>query len=131
MPVPATPRLLRRLNAQRVLDALRDSGPLRVTEIVARTGLSRPTVDAVADDLVRLGWVEESVADTPRRGRPARSLAFRAHAGYVAGLDIGEVKVRAAVADLAGEIVAERVWFFEGEERLPAIRHTAAATLSD
>jgi predicted NBD/HSP70 family sugar kinase len=126
-----TPRLLRRLNAQRVLDVVRDGDPLRVTELVARTGLSRPTVDAVADDLIALGWVEEVAADTARRGRPARSLRFRADAGYVAGLDIGEVKVRAAVADLRGEIVAERVREFAGEERLPEIRRAASATLKD
>jgi predicted NBD/HSP70 family sugar kinase len=128
--VSATPRLLRRLNAERVLDAVREAGPLRVTELVARTGLSRPTVDAVADDLVRVGWLEETAAQA-RRGRPARSLSFRADAGYVAGLDIGEVKVRAAVADLQGEIVAERVREFEGADRLPVIRRTMRATLAD
>jgi predicted NBD/HSP70 family sugar kinase len=122
--------LLRRLNAQRVLDAVRESGPMRVTELVALTGLSRPTVDAVADDLVRLGWLSESAA-TAKRGRPARSLAFRADAGYVAGVDIGEVKVRTAVADLSGEIVAERLVEFEQEDRLPVIRLVARATLAD
>src|SRR3954449_8843739 len=116
----ATPRLLRRINAQRVLDVVRASdGPARVTELVARTGLSRPTVDAVADDLVRLGWLEESAAEAPRRGRPARVLSFRSSAGYVAALDIGEVKVRAAVADLNGDIIAERVHEFDRPERLP------------
>src|SRR5262245_38517776 len=104
----ATPRLLRRLNAQSVLDAMRADGPRRVTELVASTGLSRPTVDAVADDLVRLGWVAESAGEA-RRGRPARVLEFRADAGYVCGLDIGEVKVRAAVANLAGDVVSEQV----------------------
>src|ERR1700754_2484397 len=101
---PATSRLLRRLNAQRVLDALRAApGPLRVTELVDRTELSRPTVDAVADDLIRLGWIEEAAAEL-RRGRPARSLRCDPSAGYVAGVDIGEVKVRVAVADLSGAI---------------------------
>jgi predicted NBD/HSP70 family sugar kinase len=132
MPPSATPRLLRRLNAQRVLDALRATpGPMRVTELVARTELSRPTVDAVADDLVRLGWVEESVAEAPRRGRPARLLSFRASAGYVAAVDIGEEKVRVAVADLLGAVVAERVRAFDGAERLPVIRRTASATFKD
>src|SRR3954451_24915220 len=98
----ATPRLLRRLHAQRVLEALRADGPLRVTDLVAAAKLSRPTVDAVADDLVRLGWAAESTPGGPHRGRPARVLAFRADAGYVAGVDIGEVKVRLAVADLTG-----------------------------
>jgi predicted NBD/HSP70 family sugar kinase len=127
----ATPRLLRRLNAQRVLDALRDGGTQRVTELVARTGLSRPTVDAVADDLVRLGWVAELAEQTPRRGRPARALAFRADAGYVAAIDIGEVKVRAAVADLRGQVVAERLHEFDADDRLPEIRSVARATLKD
>ena len=119
------------MNAQRVLDALRAGGPLRVTELVASTGLSRPTVDAVADDLLRLGWVEEVAAEGGGRGRPARSLAFRADAGYVFGVDIGEVKVRTAVADLRGSVVAERVREFAGEERLPVIRRTIGATLAD
>src|SRR4051794_323878 len=131
MSTPATPRLLRRLNAQLVLDAVRETGPARVAELVARTGLSRPTVDAVAADLVRLGWLEEIAAEPPRRGRPARSLTFRADAGYVFGVDIGEVKVRTAVADLHGEIVAERVREFAGEDRLPIIRRVIAGTLRD
>jgi predicted NBD/HSP70 family sugar kinase len=129
MPASATPRLLRRLNAERVLAALRDGGPLRVTELMTRTGLSRPTVDAVAGDLLRLGWAEEAAAEGARRGRPARALAFRADAGLVAGVDIGEAKVRVAVADLRGDVVAERVHVFAGEERLPAIRREARAAL--
>jgi predicted NBD/HSP70 family sugar kinase len=127
----ATSRLLRRMNAQRVLDALRSAEAMRVTELVAATGLSRPTVDAVADELVRLGWLSEVTVAEGARGRPARSLAFRADAGYVFGVDIGEVKVRAAVADLRGDIVAERVREFGGEDRLPAIRRVIAATLTD
>jgi predicted NBD/HSP70 family sugar kinase len=125
----ATPRLLRRMNAQRVLDVLREGGPARVTEVVERTGLSRPTVDAVADGLIRLGRLEEVAVPGPRRGRPARTLAFRADAGYVAGLDIGEHKVRAAVADLAGEIVAENLHELDAGELLPQVRRTAGAAL--
>ncbi|WP_028065218.1 ROK family transcriptional regulator [Solirubrobacter soli] len=123
----ATTRLLRRMNAQRVLDALRASGPLRVTELVAATELSRPTVDAVADELVALGWLSEVAAVEGARGRPARSLAFRADAGFVLGVDIGEVKVRCAVADLLGRVVVERVREFDGEDRLPVIRSEVAA----
>lgn len=130
MSTPATSRLLRRMNAQLVLDAMRAAqAPLRVTELVELTDLSRPTVDALADDLVRLGWLRENAAEPARRGRPARVLEFCASAGYVAGLDIGQRKVRVAVADLAGEIVAERVGFFEDDDRLPAIRQLASATL--
>ncbi len=132
MPAPATPSLLRRLNAGRLLDALRDAdGPQRVTELMVRTGLSRPTVDAVADELVRLGWAREAASEPVGRGRPARRLSFAAGAGHVAGVDIGEIKVRVAVADLRGDVVAERVAAFGGAERLPVIRRVARAALRD
>src|SRR4051812_42724545 len=133
MPDVATPKLLRRLNAGLVLDALRNGGAMRVTELLAATGLSRPTVDAVADDLLRLGWAEERDDDggEPRgRGRPARRLAFRTDAGHVLGLDIGEVKVRAAVADLAGEVLAEELSFVDGhDDRVALARRSASAAL--
>jgi predicted NBD/HSP70 family sugar kinase len=132
MSTPATSRLLRRMNAQSVLDAVRAAdAPLRITELVTRTGLSRPTVDGVADELVGLGWLGEGAAGAVGRGRPARALEFRADAGYVAGLDIGERTLRVAVADLAGAVVAERVQAFKDDDRLPVIRSVAAATLKD
>jgi predicted NBD/HSP70 family sugar kinase len=137
VPPTATPRLLRRLNAARVLDAARDSGTLSVTDLVARTGLSRPTVDAVTDDLLGLGWLAE-VDEKParsRRGRPARRVEFRADAGHVVGIDIGEMKVRAAVADLRGDVVAERLQPFDpaadGRQRLGVTRRVAAAALRE
>jgi predicted NBD/HSP70 family sugar kinase len=126
------------MNARVVLDALRETGALPVTEIVAATGLSRPTVDAVIDDLVRLGWLAEADAAEPSRrsrGRPGRLIAFRADAGHVLGIDIGERKARAAVADLRGEIVAERRHDFAaddgGPQRLAAARRLARRVLRD
>jgi predicted NBD/HSP70 family sugar kinase len=128
---------MRRMNGGLVLDTLRDTGPLAVTDLVARTRLSRPTVDAIADDLVRLGFVSEvdPVAQS-RRGRPARRLAFRAEAGYVAGLDIGEAKVRTAVADLRGDVIAEVRHVFAqserpGRKRLDIVRCTLTRTIAD
>ncbi len=129
----ATPRLLRRLNAARVLDAVREGGPMRVSDLVASTALSRPTVDAIADDLIRLGWIEEVAQAPGARGRPARQLAFRADAGHVVGMDIGEHRVRVAVADLRGDEVARRERALEhpgdGAEKLTLVRRTAAAAL--
>jgi len=124
------------LNAARALETLRDGGPMRVSDLVAATGLSRPTADAVADDLIRLGWVtalDDEPGGAPKRGRPARRLAFRADAGYVLGMDIGEHKVRVAVADLRGTVAAEDVRVFEaalgGRERLAVCRRAIGGVL--
>ena len=113
---PATSRLLRRMNAQRVLDALRAGGPLRVTELVARDR-------ALAADRRRRRR-RPAAARLARgvRGRGGRAAGARRAArvpgatpATSSGVDIGEVKVRAAVADLRGEVVAERVRDFAGD----------------
>ena len=134
----ATPALLRRINAGVVLDTLRGCEESSVSEIVVRTDLSRPTVDAAMGDLVRLGLVAESGTEVngtplPRRGRPARRFRFRADAGHVLGVDIGEEVVHVAVTNLDGQVVAERVrqvrLDLSRRRRLEAIRTTAAAAL--
>lgn len=103
------PHVLRLMNSAAVLRAIREMGAARVTELVKATGLSRPTVTAAVASLIDEGWVEEAdepTADTPRMGRPARVLKFRAHAQHVLGIDVGPHKVYCAVADLDGTVVA-------------------------
>lgn len=135
-----TSPLLRRLTAGAVLDALRAAGAVTGTDLMAATGLSRPTVHVVCDDLIRLGWVREVTADQPARGsrpgRRARRYEFNARAGYVLGIDIGAHKVVAVVADLRGDTVAELTTGFRhdrvaADERLDVVRRAVATALTD
>lgn len=108
MTTTGAPPLLRRINSGLVLDELLRAGPRRVTELVESTGLSRPTIESIVDDLVGLGWLTETVFEPGmRRGRPARELAFRADGGAVLGADIGVRRVTVVLADVAGEIRGE------------------------
>lgn len=87
---------------------LRDEGPTTVTELARRTGISRPTVDAVLADLLARGLVLET-ADRTRggrgAGRPAKLYAFNERWGFLVGVDIGSHTVRVTVAQLAGRVV--------------------------
>jgi predicted NBD/HSP70 family sugar kinase len=106
----ASPTLLRQLNSAAVLRAVRQGGPASRPELAKLTGLSRPTVNSVVDELLRAGYLRESVADGNtqhrRPGPRPRLVRFRADLGYVLGLDIGANKVLALVADLGGRVVA-------------------------
>jgi predicted NBD/HSP70 family sugar kinase len=135
----ATPALLRRINAGVVLDALRTRAEMSVSELVGRTDLSRPTVDAAVVDLVRLGLAtgvdgDQGRAPLPRRGRPARRFRFRADAGHVLGVDIGEEDVHVAVTNLDGDIKAERSRVVRLEstrrQRLQVVRTTVKAAMA-
>ena len=112
---------------------------MSVSELAASTELSRPTADAAMVDLVRLGLAVEVDGDAAeasqrRRGRPARRFRFRADAGHVLGVDIGEEDVHVAVANLGGEIVAERARTValdsSRRRRLTAVRAAVRSALS-
>lgn len=107
----ATPQLLRRVNAQSVLGAIRTTEVATGTELMTRTGLTRASVIAVCEDLIRRGWIREldprgeEQTLGPRKGRPARRFELNATAGFVLGIDIGAATTTAAVADLRGTVV--------------------------
>ncbi|MFD8566957.1 ROK family transcriptional regulator [Streptomyces sp. NPDC059639] len=99
---------LRDLNTSVVLSALRRESPQTVSRLAGTTGLSRPTVEALVEQLVARGWIAEAGIPTTGRapGRPARRFRFRAEAGHVVGVDIGLRGIVLLLARLDGEIVA-------------------------
>ncbi|GGV41254.1 ROK family transcriptional regulator [Streptomyces spectabilis] len=97
---------LRRLNTTVILRALHRRSPQTLAELAAGTGLSRPTVEAVLEDLVARAWVTEAAAGERARGRPARRFRFRSEAGHVLGADIGLHKMVLLLADLGGTVLA-------------------------
>jgi predicted NBD/HSP70 family sugar kinase len=127
----ATPHLLRRVNAQAVLGCIRDTDVATGTELMDRTGLTRASVIAVCEDLIRRGWIRELDArdeepGSARKGRPARRFGLNATAGYVLGIDIGAATTAAAVADLRGNVLGRssegfRATDIPAEERIAVV----------
>ncbi|MEU1727028.1 ROK family transcriptional regulator [Nonomuraea sp. NPDC005692] len=125
---------LRQLNTLTAIAALRAAGPLTLTTLAERTGLSRPSTKEVVDELMTLGWVEETPPAQGTVGRPARRYRFRAGSGHLVGLDIGGHNIRAALADLNGVILSETRQPVEPDtplpERLAAIERAVAGCLA-
>jgi glucokinase len=90
-----------------VFDLLRDGRPRTRAQLAEVTGLARSTVAARLDALLRTGLVAP-VEGVSTGGRPPSLLAFNPGARVVAGIDLGASHARAALADLGGEILAER-----------------------
>ncbi len=102
---------LRQLNRFRVIETLyRQPGTSRA-ELARRTGLSRPTVSALVEELARAGVVEEHddvEGLRPRNtGRPPLLISLVPGAAFAIGLDFGHEHIRVAICDLAGGVVAE------------------------
>lgn len=124
---------LRQLNSVSVIKALRGAEPATLSMLAKRTGLSRPSTKDVVDELTGLGWVEEVPPAAGTMGRPARRYRFRADGGHLVGVDIGAHNIRAALADLDGNVLAETRQAAQPdaslEERLAAIKRAVMGCL--
>lgn len=101
-----SPRVMRRLNSQRVLDHAWSVNAFTASDAMRVTGLTRPTVIDVCDELVASGLLEElrdaRAAGDYTKGRPARRYSLYGTAGVVIGIDAGYDRMAATVADLRG-----------------------------
>ncbi|MEU3647795.1 ROK family protein [Lentzea sp. NPDC034063] len=105
-PEVGTPAGMRVLNQRAVLDRLRRLGAATRPRIAKDTGLSKPTVGQALVDLERHGLVRPTGRTTTGPGRSAVVYEPNPSAGYVLGVDIGRERIRAALADLGGSVVA-------------------------
>ncbi|MER5227176.1 ROK family transcriptional regulator [Streptomyces flaveus] len=102
---------LRATNAAAILAAVRSTDPHpRLSTLAEATKLSRPTVEAIVEELMDCGLIEVAPAVSARGqrspGRPARRFRFCPHAGFVIGVDVRARSVSACLADLDGRPVA-------------------------
>jgi predicted NBD/HSP70 family sugar kinase/predicted transcriptional regulator len=134
----ATPQLLRRVSAGAVLDFLRASQAVTVTEVMDATGLTRATAISVCEDLMDRGWIRELENQRAhggyQKGRPARRFELNERAGYVLGMDVGVLKATVVVADLRGKVLGRASRPFAGaeipaEERVSGIDQAALMAL--
>src|SRR3954447_26838150 len=103
----ATPALLRRVNAGKLLGVLSSAGVMTGTGLIEATGLTRATVHAVCNDLISMRWVVGLETARTSVARPSRRFAYNNRAGFVLGVDIGSSKTTVLVSDLRGETVAK------------------------
>ncbi|WIB25646.1 ROK family protein [Curtobacterium sp. MCSS17_015] len=127
-------------SAETVLDHALAVAAFTATEAMEATGLTRSTVLAACEDLVARGWLTElddaRAAGEYRIGRPARRYELDPTAGLVVGVDAGQHRVAAYVADLRGTVLARAetdlgTRGLDVAVRLEAVATTVAAALAE
>ncbi|MFL5796871.1 MAG: ROK family protein [Actinomycetota bacterium] len=103
-----TPGLLRSINERTVLEVIRTRGPLSRAQVARDSGLSKPTVSLALASLLAAGLTREVGRTSGGKGPGAVLYEINPRAGWVVGIDVGRRWVRAALADITGNIVARR-----------------------
>ncbi|HDZ49692.1 MAG TPA: ROK family transcriptional regulator [Candidatus Aerophobetes bacterium] len=107
---PYTLTLTKQPNRSLILNLIGRNGPISRGKLARRTRLSPPTISRVVDSLIQEKLVlEVGTAEFGKYGSGRRPilLQFNSKVGYVIGADVGEIKIRAAIANLKGEIIRE------------------------
>lgn len=105
----AGPGLVREVNRRLVLDLFRDGSRLSKADVVRLTGLTKPSVSAIVDELLREGLLADAGLGESGAGggRRPRLLEFNpASAAYV-GIHLGVPQTVVAVANALGRTLAE------------------------
>lgn len=92
-----------------LLQFIADGSATTRTALADVTGLARSTVSQRLEPLLQAGFVHETDAGVSTGGRPPVVLAFNRSAGVVLAADLGVTHLRVGVADLAGDLLAERL----------------------
>jgi predicted NBD/HSP70 family sugar kinase len=103
---PGTPSLLRELNDRAALELLLAEGPLTRAQLSERTGVSKVTVSQMLARLEERGLVRIAGEQAGGRGPNAALYSVVSSSAYVVGLYVDYDLVSAAVADVAGNRVA-------------------------
>jgi predicted NBD/HSP70 family sugar kinase len=94
---------------QGILDVVfAEGGPVTRVDIAARTGLSKPTVNAAVRRLERAGLLAAAGLQTGRQGRIATFFEIAATAGAVVAVELNPSVIRVAVSDLLGREVTRQ-----------------------
>jgi len=101
-----TPRLLRAINERTILDLIHHQGPLSRAQVARVSGLSKPTVSLALTGLLDAQLVREVGRSRGERGPSALLYEVNPSAAYVVGIDVGRRWARAAIANIAGTVVA-------------------------
>ncbi len=89
----------------RILDAIRQAGPLSRAELGERLGLSRANTTAVLNHLLSLNILEERALGESQGGRRPRTYGLNGALGFVVGVDIGATSLDLALADFEGTVL--------------------------
>ncbi|WP_339286564.1 ROK family protein [Paenibacillus sp. FSL R5-0486] len=111
-----TPQYIRNLNENLIMDALITQGSMSRADISRQTGLSKPTVSLAVEHLIDRNLVREMGPADNAQGRKATLIRFNETAYYVCGIDIGATRIRIALSDLNGEIIAYRTYPMVAQE---------------
>jgi predicted NBD/HSP70 family sugar kinase len=119
---------VRELNTSRILQTLRESGPLSRAQLAAISGVRRGTIGAITKRLIDVNILEERQGSSEgKSGRPAIPLWFGSRAGLAGAIAIRHDELDMAIVNARGDILMRNVVAFDPDAVADVIDRTVVA----
>lgn len=107
--LPSSPpaSVTRQLSRRSVFEALLHRSPISRAELAKVTGLSKQTMSEVVDTFEQQGLVRRIGRTSGNVGRTAVLYELSPDGGHVLGIDLGARRLTVALAEIAGNVLAE------------------------
>jgi predicted NBD/HSP70 family sugar kinase len=100
-------KLVKKINRKGILYHIKENGPLSRADLAKRTGLSRPCVSSIIEEMLDEGLVNEIGEGISKGGRRPILLQYNARAFCIIGAILEENRFYMTLADSVGEPIAE------------------------
>lgn len=130
----ADPSSIRRWNEFTVVAALRERGPMRVSQLSQATGLTAAPLGEVLVGLQDKGWVSVQAVTAGERGRPAKVYGITMLDACVLGVDVGGHMVRAVLVAMDNSVRGSHeieLDVRDEQERCAAVRTAVARCVAE
>lgn len=107
----ADSRLQNKINRSLIFHFLHEKGQATRVQIAREIGMSEPTVSRITADLLRQGYIVEAGKLVTDGGKRPSLITINPGKGYIAVIDLVKARLRAAVTNFNGDIVARREGF--------------------
>ncbi len=117
---------LKRLNRSAILEQIRRAPGLTRADVATQALLTKATVGAGVQSLLKQGWLREGELQKSNGGRPGRSLYLNDQHYAMLGAEVGVHGLRLVACTLSGELLASH-----HEHLVPTTPEVTAALLAE
>ncbi len=102
-------RIAKELNEVKILNILRNEGPVSRTELAKRTNITKVTIAEILKRLDNEGFIVEAGKgeSTKKGGKKPKLVKLNPKKGYVVGIEYKRTKARIAISDIESNILMQ------------------------
>ena len=105
----ANNKMLRQINRKKVLSFINSFGPMPRVEICKKTGLSKPTVTRVIEQLIAEGYLVEKDYIESDKGRHPVNIEINELSHFCFGINLSKNTLGSALVDLKMNVIEKRL----------------------